>query len=150
LEAARDATCEGYADRVTTLIRQHEWREARRLIAEGCDAELLPAGRADVLVDLLAGSLKQQIERCTAPVIRGAKDESRAISGLVRAEALLSSTAELGLPPRAVLSMTRRVWRAHAVLGVRRQKAGQLDAAAQALFHALGMSHIGRRRQQHV
>ena len=46
--------------------------------------------------------------------------------------------------------MIRRVWRGYAKLGTRRLKAGNLDGAADALFHALGMKEIGRRRQRQV
>jgi hypothetical protein len=150
LETARAALAAGCAEVIAGLIRRQEWIEAHELIKRGRETGELPAARGDELVELLATSLKHEIERLTAPIIRGAKNESRAVAGLEQAETVLLSLADTSLPPRSRTSMIRRLWRGYATLGVRRLKAGSLDAAADALVRALGMKEIGRRRQRHV
>jgi hypothetical protein len=54
------------------------------------------------------------------------------------------------LPPRQWAAMTRRIWRGYATLGLRRLRLGRLDEAAEALFRALAMREVGRRRQRQV
>jgi hypothetical protein len=150
LEAAREALSEGHADVATGLIQRGEWTDAHRCIQQGRETGDLFVARAELLVEILAASLRHEIERLTAAVIRGAREEARAVGALERAETMLASMVDTGLPPRQWVAMTRRVWRGYAKLGTHRLKAGNLDGAADALFHALGMKEIGRRRRRQV
>src|SRR5262249_60448024 len=103
LAAAREAVSEGYADVATRLIRCEEWTEAGRLIQQGRDTEEFSHAGSERLADALAVSLRHEVERLTAPIIRGVRDESRAVAALERAERLLGSIAGVGLPPRHLL-----------------------------------------------
>jgi hypothetical protein len=150
LEAAREALSEGHADVATGLIQRGEWTDAHRYIQQARETGDLFVARGELLVEILAASLRHEIERLTAAVIRGARDEARAVGALDRAETMLASMVDTGLPPRQWVAMTRRVWRGYAKLGTHRLKAGNLDGAADALFHALGMKEIGRQRRRQV
>ncbi len=150
LGAAHEALSEGYADVIAGLIRRHEWSAANRVLQEGRDAGELPAARGGVLVEVLAASFRQEVERLTAPAIRGAKDESRAVAALESAETMLASMIGAEFPSRQWGAMIRRIWRSYAHLGLRRLRSGGLDEAADALFQALGMKEIDRRRQGQV
>jgi hypothetical protein len=150
LDAARAAVSEGHAVAVTALIGHQQWREAARGIGLARDAGELGEVRAELLREVLASSLRREIERLTAPVIRGVKNEGRALGALDLAESTLAAVQELDLPARQRVAMGRRIWRGYAKLGMARLQAGNLDAAADALLHALGLPEIGRRRQRHV
>lgn len=150
LDAAQDAVAEGHAETATALIRRQEFAEARRLVQRALEVGELPAARGEVLLEFLAVALRREIDRLTAAAVRGSKDESRAVAGLGRAEALLQSMPDGALPPARRAAIARRVWRAHSKLGFRRLRLGQLDAAADTLLHALEMQEIGRRPQRQV
>jgi hypothetical protein len=150
LDAARVAVSEGHAVAVTELIGHQQWREAARAIGLARDAGELAEMRAELLRETLAACLRREIERLTAPVIRGAKNESRALGALELAESTFASVEDLDLPARQRLAAGRRIWRGYAKLGMARLQAGSLDAATEALLHALGLPEIGRRRQRHV
>ena len=150
LQATRDALSEAYADVTTALVKSEQWTDARRIIGQGLESGDVAAPRGELLMEFLAASVRTVVERITAPIMRGAKDEAKAVSGLERAEGIVSSLAGAELPPRQWASMTRRIWRGYATLGARRLKAGDVDGAAAALFRALGMKEIGRRRQRQV
>ena len=72
------------------------------------------------------------------------------MTGLGRAEALLGAMPEGTIGPTHRAAVAQRIWRGHSKLGFRRLRLGQLDAAADTLFHALSMPEIGRRRQRQV
>jgi hypothetical protein len=150
LQATRDALSEAYADVTTALVKSEQWTDARRLLRQGLESGDVTTARGEVLMEFLAASVRTVVERLTAPIMRGSKDEARAVAGLERAEGIVSSLAGAGLPARQWASMTRRIWRSYATLGARRLKAGNVDGAAAALFPALGMKEIGPRRQRQV
>lgn len=150
LETSGEAVSEAYVDAATSFIRSQQWSEAWRMIQQGQDRDELSLARAELLLGILASSLRHETERLTGPVIRGTKDERRALTALERAEAILNSMAEIPLPPRHRVAMARRVGRAYATLGMRRVKAGNVEPAAEALVRALGVNEIGGRAQRQV
>src|SRR5262245_38918275 len=150
IEARRAAMSETYRASVGAALGRRDWTGAHRLIEDGRASGDLSATEADGLVELVGGSLGREAARLVAPVVRGAKDERRAVAGLESAEALLNSMAAIGLPGRHLGSIARRVWRGFAVLGMRKLESGDLDEAASALFRALGLAQIGRQRQRRV
>jgi hypothetical protein len=150
LDTAHEVVAEGLAEVATGLIRRQEFAEARGLVRRALDAGELPAARGEVLLEFLAVALRREIDRLTAAAVRGSKDESRAVTGLDRAEALLRSVPEGALSPAQRASIMRRIWLAHSKLGFRRLRLGRLDAAAATLFYALGIKEIGNRRQRQV
>jgi hypothetical protein len=150
LQTTAEALSDAYADVASGFIRRQQWSEAWRLIEEGRDRDELPVARAEMLMGLLATSLRRETDRLTAPAIRGTKNEQRAVNALERAEAILASMATIALPPRQRAAMTRRIGRAYATLGMRRLRAGSLEPAAEALLRALAMKEIGGRGDRQV
>ena len=93
-------------------------------------------------------ALSREIGRLTAPAIRAASADDRlAVAALESAQAMLSSMLDTALAPQQRLAMIRRIWRGYSGLGIWRLKAGHLEAALEALFHALGMKEVDPRRQ---
>jgi hypothetical protein len=150
IEATREALSQAYRDIMTGAIQHREWAAAHRLIEAGHARGELDAAQAEILADALGDSLGREAGRLVAPVVRGARDESRALGGLERAEALMTSMSEGGLPARHLAPMARRVWRAHAAVGMRKLEEGNLDESESALVRALAMKQIGRRQQDRV
>ncbi len=150
LDTAREALVEAQAEVASAMIRRQEFAGARRFVEDAVERGELPSARGDLLLEFLGASFRREVERLTTAAVRGSKDESRAVTGLGRAEALLGSmpAGSVGAQHRAAAA--GRVWRAHARLGFRRLRLGQFDAAAEALCHALSMREIGRRRQRQV
>ena len=150
LVGARDVLADAHAEQVSLAIARQDYGVARRLVERAVEATELTELRGGVLLDLLGAEFRREIDRLTAAAIRGDHDEEPAVSGLGRAEALLGAMPDgtIGATHRA--AVTQRIWRGHSKLGFRRLRLGQLDAAADTLFHALAMRDIGRRRQRQV
>lgn len=149
LEHAGEALGDGYWEVARTLIRRHDFGEARALVQQGMDRGDLPADRGQALLGMLSASLFEEIERLTRPAIRGVADETQAVVALETAQAMLAGLGDGALPGQRT-AILRRLWRGYAKLGVRRLKSGNLEAAVEALFHALGMREIDARRQRQV
>jgi hypothetical protein len=150
LDSAGAAVAEAHARAASELTEHQQWREAARVVEQARVRGELPERRGELLLEALGASVRHEVDRLTAPIVRGAKNEGRAVAGLERAESTLAAVRDLDLPARHRLAMVRRVWLGYAKLGMARLHAGNLDAATEALLHALGMREIGRRRQRHV
>jgi hypothetical protein len=150
LDSAGAAAAEAHARAASELTDHQQWREAARVVEQARVRGELPERRAELLLDTLGSSVRHEVDRLTAPIVRGAKNEGRAVSGLERAESTLAAVQDLDLPARHRLAMARRVWLGYAKLGMARLQAGNLDSATAVFLHALGMREIGRRRQRHV
>ena len=150
LDTAREAMAELHAEAAAASIRRHEYGAARAIVQRAVDAGELPSARGEMLLELLGAAFRQEIDRLTAAAIRGGDDESRAVTGLGQAEALLGTMPEGTIGPTHRAAVAQRIWRGHSKLGFRRLRLGQLDAAADTLFHALAMREVGRRRQRQV
>ena len=149
LDAAREAVAELHAEAAAAAIRRQEYGAARAIVQRAVDAGELPSVQGEVLLDLLGAAFRKEIDRLTAAAIRGG-DESRAVAELGQAEALLGTMPEGTIVATHRAAVAQRIWRGHSKLGFRRLRLGQLDAAADTLFHALAMRDVGRRRQRQV
>jgi hypothetical protein len=150
LDTAREVVAESHAEAAVASIGRQEYGAACAMVRRAVDAAELPSARGGMLLDLLGATLRREVDRLTAPAIRGGRDESRAVTGLDEAEVLLGTMPEGAIGPAHRAAAAQRIWRGHAKLGFRRLRLGQFDAAADALFHALAMREIGRRRQRQV
>jgi len=150
LDTAREALAESHAEAATASIWRHEYGAARAIVKRAVDAGELPSVRGDMLLELLGAAFRREIDQLTAGAIRGGNDESRAVTGLGQAEALLGTMPEGAIGATHRAAAAQRIWRGHSKLGFRRLRLGQLDDAADTLFHALAMREIGRRRQRQV
>ena len=150
LDTAREALAESQAEAAAASIRRHDYGAARAIVKRAVDAGELPSVRGEILLELLGATFRREIDQLTAAAIRGGNDESRAVTGLGQAEALLGTMPEGAIGPTHRAAVAQRIWRGHSKLGFRRLRLGQLDDAADTLFHALAMREIGRRRQRQV
>jgi hypothetical protein len=141
---------ESQAEAAAASIRRHDYGAARAIVKRAVDAGELPSVRGEMLLELLGATFRREIDRLTAAAIRGGHDESSAVTGLGQAEALLGTMPEGAIGPTHRAAVAQRIWRGHSKLGFRRLRLGQLDDAADTLFHALAMREIGRRRQRQV
>jgi hypothetical protein len=73
--------------------------------------------------------------------------ETEALGALERAEELLDTIHDEALPPKRREEVDRRLWWGYKKLGRRRAQAGEYEAAAEALFHALRFAGVGTDRQ---
>ena len=150
LDTAREVVADSHAEAAAASIRRHEYGAAGVIVQRAVGAGELPSVRGEMLLELLGATFRREIDGLTAAAIRGGNDESRAVAGLGQAEALLGTMPEGAIGPTHRAAVAQRIWRGHSKLGFRRLRLGQLDDAADTLFHALAMREIGRRRQRQV
>jgi tetratricopeptide (TPR) repeat protein len=134
---------------VMTLVQRQDYRSARRLLREALDDPRFPTGRAETFRELFSGTYGGEIGQLTAQAIRSMQDarETEALGALERAEELLDTLHDEALPPKRREEVDRRLWWGYKKLGRRRAQAGEYEAAAEALFHALRFAGIGTDRQ---
>jgi hypothetical protein len=150
LDGAREAMADAHARQATAAIARQEYGAARALLERAVEGGELSGPPATMLFDLLGAELRREIDRLTAAAIRGGHDDGHAVGGLDRAEALLGALPDGAIGAAHRAAVAQRIWRGRSKLGFRRLRLGQLDAAADTLFHALAMRGIGRRRQRQV
>jgi hypothetical protein len=134
---------------VMTLVQRQEYRSARRLLREALDDPRFPTARAETFRELFSGTYGGEIGQLTAQAIRSMQDarETEALGALERAEQLLDTIRDEALPPKRREEVDRRLWWGYKKLGRRRAQAGEYEAAAEALFHALRFAGVGTDRQ---
>ena len=139
----------GYERVVMTLVQRQQYRAARRLLREALDDPRFPAVRAETFRELFSGTYGGEIGQLTAQAIRSMHDarETEALGALERAEKLLDTVNDEGLPPERREEVDRRLWWGYKKLGRRRAQAGEYEAAAEALFHALRFAGVGTERE---
>jgi hypothetical protein len=134
---------------VLALVQRQHYGDARGLLREALEDPRLPAARAEPFREMLSGTYGGEIGQLTAQAIRSMQDarEAEALAALERAEALLDAVAAEVLPPKRREEVDRRLWWGYKKLGRRRAQAGEHEAAAQALCHALRFAGDGTDRQ---
>ena len=134
---------------VTALVQRQEYRAARELLREALDDPRFPAARAETFRELFSGTYGGEIGQLTAQAIRSMQDarEAEALGALERAEELLDTIHDEALPPKRREEVDRRLWWGYKKLGRRRAQAGEYEAAAEALAHALRFAGVGTDRQ---
>jgi tetratricopeptide (TPR) repeat protein len=134
---------------VMTLVQRQQYHAARRLLREALDDPRFPTDRAETFRELFSGTYGGEIGQLTAQAIRSMQDarETEALDALERAEQLLDTISDEALPPKRREEVDRRLWWGYKKLGRRRAQAGEYEAAAEALFHALRFAGVGSDRQ---
>jgi tetratricopeptide (TPR) repeat protein len=134
---------------VMALVQRQEYRAARALLREALDDPRFPGARAETFRELFSGTYGGEIGQLTAQAIRSMQDarETEALAALERAEELLATIHDEALPPKRREEVDRRLWWGYKKLGRRRAQAGEHEAAAEALFHALRFAGVGTDRQ---
>ncbi len=139
LDRAREGLWTAYDRIANVLVQRPEFDRARQQILEALADEALPAERREAFKDLLSSAYAGEIEQLTAHAIRALQDgqEQDAMISLGRTTALLSSISEDALAHERREEAYRRLWWAYTKLGLRREEAGEFEAALEPLFHAL-------------
>lgn len=134
---------------VMGFVQRQQYRAARRLLREALDDPRFPAARAETFRELFSGTYGGEIGQLTAQAIRSMQDarETEALGALERAEELLGTIHDEVLPPKRREEVDRRLWWGYKKLGRRRAQAGEYEAAAEALFHALRFAGVGTDRE---
>ena len=130
------------------LVQRQEYRAARALLREALDDPRVPPAPAATLRELFAGTYGGEIGQLTAQAIRSMQDarETDALGALARAEELLATLQAGALSPKRREEVDRRLWWGYKKLGRRRAQAGDYEAAADALGHALRFAGLGTDR----
>ena len=149
-EAARETATEQWRDRVAALIQGRELGQARQLlepaIAEG---EVGPETTA-FLLGIASAAMARDLSRLRRARRRGGGEEAPLAASLQLTGLLLGAPGAQALPPEQQRRLRGRLWRGHARLGVRRWRAGDFEAAVEALFQAIGMPELDERRRRLV
>jgi len=145
---APDTAAADWRDGVATLIRRRELGEARRLIDPALASGAVGEGAVGFLLEVCSTAIARDLWRLRRGLPRGGGDDAPLAGSMETARVLLDSRPAAGLPARLRLGVGRRLWRGHTRLGLRRWRAGEFDAAAEALFQALSVPGIDDRRRR--
>jgi len=139
----------GYERVATALVQRQQYAAARRLLREALDDARLPAARAETFREVFSAAYAGEIGQLTAHAIRAMHEarDSDAVGALARAEELLETVSDEALPPKRREEVGRRLWWGYKKLARRRAQAGEYEAAADALGHALRFADVGTDRQ---
>ena len=134
--------------RVAALIRGREVAEAREILAPALAGNDVGPETAGSLLDVCATALGHDLRRLRRALRRGGGAEAPLDASLEIARLLLEAPAAQGLAPEQRRRVSRRVWRGHVRLGLRRWQAGAFEDAVETLFHALAVREIAERRRR--
>jgi hypothetical protein len=136
-----------WCERAAALMRGREWAEARRVAESAVASGDMSPDRAAFLLEVCSTATARELWRLRRALRRGAGDEAPLGGALETARVLLDCAPAAGLPAEARGRMGRRLWRGHTRLGLRRWRAGDFDAAVEALFEALSVPGLDERRR---
>jgi tetratricopeptide (TPR) repeat protein len=130
------------------LIQRQEYHAARRMLTEALTDADCPAALQRKFSELLSATHSGEVGQLTAEAIRRMQEgrEAEALATLDRAEELLSTIADDGLPERRRQELERRLWWGYTKVGMRWLEAGMYEEALAPLLHALGFSTVGAGR----
>jgi hypothetical protein len=136
-----------WRDRAAALMRGREWVEARRVVESALDARDAHPESVGFLLEVCSTATARELWRLRRALRRGAGDETPLGAALETARLLLDSEPAAGLSSTARGGAGRRLWRGQTRLGLRRWRAGDFDAAVEALFLALAVPGLDDRRR---
>lgn len=146
--AVSATAADDWRDRVAALIRGREWDEARRLVEPMLASGDLSPERAGFLLEICSAAIARDLWRLRRAQRRGPAEEAPLVGCMEVARALLEAPVAAALPAVLRRRLTRRLWRGHTRLGLRRWRAGEFDAAAECLFQAAGGPEIDEHRRR--
>ncbi len=150
LTTARAALWSTYEEAATTLLQRQEFHVARRLLREAqADEDCPPAVQASFR-EMLAATFGGEVGQLTAEAIRRMQEgkEEECLATLDRAETLLGTIPEEGIPAKRRQELERRLWWGYTKLGIKRVDGGMWEEALEPLLRALGFQAVGADRQE--
>ncbi|HEV8641793.1 MAG TPA: hypothetical protein VGV13_11900 [Methylomirabilota bacterium] len=146
--AARAALWPTYDQVTAELIQRQEYHAARRLLTEALTDVDCPADLQQTFSELLSATHSGEVGQLTAEAIRRMQEgrEVEALATLDRAEELLSTITDDGIPEKRRQELERRLWWGYTKVGIGRLEAGLYEEALEPLLHGLGFSSVGAAR----
>ncbi|OLC36952.1 MAG: hypothetical protein AUH81_07245 [Candidatus Rokubacteria bacterium 13_1_40CM_4_69_5] len=146
--AARAALWPTYEQVTAELIQRQEYHAARRLLTEALTDVDCPANLQQTFSELLTATHSGEVGQLTAEAIRRMQEgrEAEALTTLDRAEELLSTITDDGMPEKRRQELERRLWWGYTKVGIGRLEAGLYEEALEPLLHALDFSSVGAAR----
>ncbi|MGH7388673.1 MAG: hypothetical protein ACREM3_04360 [Candidatus Rokuibacteriota bacterium] len=143
--AARSTLWPTYEQVAGELIQRQDYNVARRLLRQALADEECPAAVQATLRELLATTYSGEVGQLTAEAIRKMQEgkEDDAVATLDRAEALLATIPEEGVPDKRRQELERRLWWSYTKVGMRRLDGGMYEEALGPLLHALHFGSVG-------
>ncbi len=137
-----------YEQVVSELIQRQDYNAARRLLRQALADEECPTALEVTLRDLVAMTYSSEVGQLTAEAIRRIQEgkQDDAVATLDRAEALLATIPEEGLPGKRRHELERRLWWSYTKVGIRRLDGGMYEQALGPLLHALHFGSVGPER----
>ena len=146
-EPATEEDAPEWRDRAAALMRGREWAEARRVVESALAARDARPESVGFLLEVCSTATARELWRLRRALRRGVGDETPLGGALETTGLLLDSESAAGLSPAARGRAGRRLWRGQTRLGLRRWRAGEFDAAVEALFQALAVPGLDDRRR---
>ena len=143
-----DTAAEDWRAGVATLIRRRELAEARRLIDPALASGAAGVETVGFLLEVCSTAIARDLWRLRRGLPWGGGDDAPLAGSMETARVLLDSRPATRLPASLRLRVGRRLWRGHTRLGLHRWRAGEFDAAVEALFQALSVPGIDDRRRR--
>lgn len=149
-EQARAVLWPAYEDAAGELIHRQDFQAARRLLQDALSDAACPADTALALRGMMAATFGGEVGQLTAEAIRRLQEgrEEEALAALDRAETVLATIPDDGLPPRRRQELERRLWWGFTRLGIARVEGGRLQEAVEPLMRALAFPAVGPERQE--
>jgi hypothetical protein len=146
-ESAIEEDAPEWRDRAAALMRGREWAEARRVVESALTAGDARPQSVGFLLEVCSTATARELWRLRRALRRGAGDETPLGGALETTRLLLDSEPAAELSPATRGRAGRRLWRGQARLGLRRWRAGEFDAAVEALFQAVAVPGLDDRRR---
>lgn len=146
-ESAIEEDAPEWRDRAAALMRGREWAEARRVVESALTARDARPESVGFLIEVCSTATARELWRLRRALRRGVGDETPLGGALETTRLLLDSEPAAELSPATRGRAGRRLWRGQTRLGLRRWRAGEFDAAVEALFQALAVPGLDDRRR---
>jgi hypothetical protein len=146
-ESATEEDAPEWRDRAAALMRGREWAEARWVVESALTARDARPDSVSFLLEVCSTATARELWRLRRALRRGVGDETPLGGALETTRLLLDSEPAAELSPATRGRAGRRLWRGQTRLGLRRWRAGEFDAAVEALFQALAVPGLDDRRR---
>lgn len=146
--SAREALWSTYEHVAMEQMQRQDYEEARWLLEEALQQAECPPEFQETFRELLSGTHGGAVGQLTAEALRRMREgaEREALAALDRAEALLATIPEDGLPERRRQELERRLWWSYTKVGIRWLEGGMYEQALPPLLHALRFGSVGAPR----
>jgi hypothetical protein len=137
-----------WRERVAGHIRRRELGEARGLIDRALASGEMTVGSAELLLEVCSTAIARDLWRLRRAARRGTGDEAPLGALMETTRVILESEPASALVADQRQQASRRLWRGHTRLGLRRWRSGDFEAAVETLSGALSVPGLDERRRR--